>query len=69
MKKKILILGVPVELDVYRTDVHAFDMMRPDDAMSIQAAERFNDRFAHAGAVFRAPAGGCRRRPRPVTLP
>ena len=47
--------GVPAELDVYRTDVHAFDMMRPDDAMSIQAAERFNDRFAHAQARFFAP--------------
>ena len=47
--------GVPAELDVYHTDVHAFDMMRPDDVMSIQAAERFNDRFAYAQARFFAP--------------
>lgn len=47
--------GVPAELDVYRTDVHAFDMMRPEEPLSVQAAERFNRRFAYAQAHFFAP--------------
>ena len=47
--------GVPAELDVYHTNVHAFDMMRPDEALSLQTAERFNDHFAHAQARFFAP--------------
>ena len=47
--------GVPAELDVYHTDVHAFDMMRPEDPLSIQAAEAFNRRFAYAQAHFFAP--------------
>ena len=47
--------GVPAELDVYHSDMHAFDMMRPDDVLSIQAAEAFNTRFADAQARFFAP--------------
>ena len=47
--------GISASVDVYHSDMHAFDMMRPDDAMSIQAADRFNDRFAHAQAQFFAP--------------
>ena len=47
--------GVPAELDVYHTDVHAFDMMRPEDALSIEAAETFNRRFAYAQKHFFAP--------------
>lgn len=35
--------------------MHAFDMMRPDDALSIQAAEAFNTRFADAQARLFAP--------------
>lgn len=47
--------GVPAELDVYHSDMHAFDMIRPDDVLSIQAAEAFNTRFADAQARFFAP--------------
>ena len=47
--------GVPAELDVYHSDMHAFDMMRPDDVLSIQAAEAFNTRFADAQARFFTP--------------
>ena len=47
--------GVPAELDVYHSDMHAFDMMRPDDVLSIQAAEAFNTLFADAQARFFAP--------------
>ena len=47
--------GVPAELDVYHTDMHAFDMMRPRDAQSIAAAEAFERRFADAQARYFAP--------------
>lgn len=47
--------GVPAELDVYHTDMHAFDMMRPHDAQSIAAAEAFERRFANARAHYFAP--------------
>lgn len=47
--------GVPAELDIYHTDMHAFDMMRPRDAQSIAAAEAFERRFADAQARYSAP--------------
>lgn len=47
--------GVPAELDVYHTDVHAFDMMQPDAALSRQAADTFNRHFAYAREHFFAP--------------
>lgn len=47
--------GVPAELDIYHTNMHAFDMMRPRDAQSIAAAEAFERRFADAQARFFAP--------------
>lgn len=40
--------GIPASTDVYDTDMHAFDMMRPKDALSIEAARRFNESFAYA---------------------
>ena len=47
--------GIPAELDIYHTDLHAFDMMRPRDAQSIAAAEAFERRFAAAQARYFAP--------------
>lgn len=47
--------GVPAELDIYHTNMHAFDMMRPRDAQSIAAAEAFERRFAAAQARYFAP--------------
>ena len=47
--------GVPAELDVWHSSMHAFDMMAPDDPLSIQAAETFNRRFAYAQKHFFAP--------------
>ena len=47
--------GVPAELDVYHTDMHAFDMMRPRDAQSVAAAEAFERQFADARARYFAP--------------
>jgi acetyl esterase/lipase len=37
--------GVPAELDVYPTNVHAFDMLYPEDAVSRQAIRTFEQRF------------------------
>lgn len=47
--------GIPAKLDVYHTDMHAFDMMRPDTEMSIEAAKVFNRHFAYAKEHFFAP--------------
>ena len=47
--------GIPASVDVYETDMHAFDMMRPKDALSIEAARRFNKSFAYAQAHYFAP--------------
>ena len=40
--------GIPAEVDVYHTDIHAFDMMRPELEISRVAAEKFNQAFAYA---------------------
>lgn len=53
--------GVPAELDVYHTDMHAFDMMDPDAVLSLQAAECFNRHFADAQSRFFAPQPENRR--------
>ena len=47
--------GVPAQLDVYHCDMHAFDMMRPQDARSVEAAETFNRQFAYARAHYFTP--------------
>lgn len=40
--------GVNAEVDVYHTDMHAFDMLRPEDVPGKKAIERFEERFAYA---------------------
>ncbi len=40
--------GVDAEADVYPSDLHAFDMLRPDDEMSKEAIRRFNEHFERA---------------------
>lgn len=40
--------GVEANVDVYRTDVHAFDMLRPRDEISKQARRNLLKRFAYA---------------------
>ena len=40
--------GIPAEVNVYHTDIHAFDMMQPELEISKIAAEKFNHVFAHA---------------------
>jgi len=40
--------GVEAAVDVYPTDMHAFDMIEPDSQMGKQAAEKFNEHFEYA---------------------
>ena len=40
--------GVEAEADVYPSDVHAFDMLRPDEELSREAIRRFNEHFEKA---------------------
>lgn len=40
--------GVEAEADVYHTDVHAFDLIRPNEELSKRAIEKVHDRFAFA---------------------
>ena len=50
--------GIPAELDVYHTDLHAFDMLEPSAALSGEAAGKFHAHFAAAQACFFAPQPG-----------
>ena len=47
--------GVPASMGVYHSNMHAFDMMQPDDSLSQEAAGRFNAQFAYAQAHYFAP--------------
>ena len=47
--------GIPAGLDVYPSNLHAFDMMQPDAPMSREAARRFSEAFAYAQAHYFAP--------------
>lgn len=40
--------GISADVDVYHTDIHAFDMMQPELEISRIAAEKFNQVFAYA---------------------
>ena len=40
--------GIEAEADVFHTDMHAFDMLRPEDPVSREAIRRFHARFEHA---------------------
>lgn len=54
--------GIPANLDIYHSDMHAFDMMRPEEPISREAARRFNEQFAYAQAHFFAPQSSCLNR-------
>jgi acetyl esterase/lipase len=40
--------GVDAEADVYPSDYHAFDMLKPEDEISKEAIRRFNEHFEKA---------------------
>ena len=48
-------------MDVYHSDMHAFDMMQPDTPLSREAARRFNEQCAYAQAHYFAPQGESER--------
>ena len=41
-------VGINAEADVYPTNFHAFDMLRPDEELSKEAIRRFNEHFEKA---------------------
>ncbi len=47
--------GIPAKVDVYPSNMHAFDMMRPELPISQEAARRFLAQFAYAQANYFAP--------------
>ena len=49
--------GIQAEVDVYHTNIHAFDMMKPELRISDIAAKRFNRQFAYAKEHYFAPQG------------
>jgi len=40
--------GIEAHMDIYHTDMHAFDMLRPEDELSRTAIEKFNNEFSAA---------------------
>ncbi len=46
--EKLKSAGVEAEVDVYHTDIHAFDMLKPENELSIKAVRRFKQRFEYA---------------------
>ena len=49
--------GVEAHADVYHTNMHAFDMLRPDDELSKEAIRRFNQQVEKALAQQQCPTG------------
>ncbi len=45
--------GVEAVADVYHTDLHAFDIMRPEDEMSREAVRKLYERFEYAMQHYR----------------
>ena len=43
--------GIKAAADIYHTDIHAFDMLYPEEAVSRQAITRFHERFEDALAA------------------
>ena len=44
--------NIHAELDIYHSNIHAFDMMYPELEISHQAAEKFNRQFTYAKEHF-----------------
>ena len=40
--------GIHAEMDIYETNMHAFDMMKPEEELSKKAAQKFNEQFEYA---------------------
>lgn len=46
--KNLKSAGIEANMDVYQSDMHAFDMMKPEAGLSKKAAETFNRQFEYA---------------------
>ena len=44
--------GIPAEVDVYPTNVHAFDILKPELEISKQAIQRFEEHFQYAAEHY-----------------
>jgi acetyl esterase/lipase len=53
--EKLQKAGVTAKVDVYKGGYHAFDMMEPDNSMSIRAEEKFCEEFLYAKAHYFVP--------------
>lgn len=51
--KKLREAGTEAEADVYHTDMHAFDMLCPDDEAAREAVQKLHARFAYALKNYR----------------
>lgn len=47
--------GIPAEMDIWHSDMHAFDMLKPKLEISRQAAARFEEHFVYALMHYYAP--------------
>lgn len=52
---KLKSCGIPATVDVYCSDMHAFDMMKPEEKLSKEAVQRFNEQFEYARQHYFAP--------------
>lgn len=57
--------GVEAFVDVYHSDMHAFDMLKPDEEPAITAIKRFRERFEYALENYRIRAGELYNKKRP----
>ena len=49
---KLNAAGVHAEMDIYQSNMHAFDMLRPESDLGRQVAEVFNKHFEYARDNF-----------------
>ena len=50
--RKLKEAGVPAEADVWHSDMHAFDMLRPDLPESRKATRRFREALLYAAGHY-----------------
>ncbi len=53
--ENLKVAGIPAELDIYDSDMHAFDMLKPKAELSLEAVRRFNEHFGYALKHYFAP--------------
>lgn len=46
--KNLRTAGIEAKIDIYRSNMHAFDMLKPKEPLSKKAAQKFNQQFEYA---------------------